>query len=162
MQQTERSDIIVRGSGAAILTAALLMAGCGQKASDEGFYGLWTVTGVTTTAQSTMTDDEAQSLVGRHGVYSRHAAHFEAGQCLKPGYLVEPLTDEAFMERYGLSPRELGFPEGPVPHVEITCFDTPLDEPMSLLPKGDETLFIVWNGVFFETQRKTGAPLSAR
>ncbi|MCG5501385.1 hypothetical protein [Ectothiorhodospira lacustris] len=163
MQQNERSDIIVRaGGGAAMVVAALLMAGCSQKVSDEGFFGVWTVEGFTTTEDAALTEEETQALVGRNGVYSKHIAHFEDIQCLKPGYVVHALEPEAFVEHYGITPQALGFPEGEVTTVEITCFDTPLEEPMSLLLKGEETLITAWNGVFFEARRKTGAPLSAR
>ncbi|MCG5512981.1 MULTISPECIES: hypothetical protein [Ectothiorhodospira] len=163
MQQNERSDIIVRaGGGAAMVMAALLMAGCGQKVSEEGFFGVWTVTGFTATDEATLTDEQAQALVGRKGVYSKHIAHFEESQCLKPGYVVHALGPDAFIERFGITPEALDFPDGDVTTVEITCFDTPLEEPLSLLPRSEEALVIAWNGVFFETHRKTGAPLSAR
>ncbi|SEP71718.1 hypothetical protein SAMN05421693_10449 [Ectothiorhodospira magna] len=147
---------------AALLMAAWLVAGCSPTTEEQSFYGVWKIEGFTSTPAAGVAEEQAQKILGQTSVYSKHIAHFKEIQCLKPSYVVKTLSEDEFKNQHGIHFESLGLTEETAKQIEITCFDHPMEDSMTLLPKGENELLIAWNGLFFEAHRKTGSPFSMR
>lgn len=129
----------------------------------EGFYGVWKITNIVTTAPIyAMDEEEMKSFIGKEIVYMKNIFWFKHDEYkdekyFKPEYKIEIFSEMQFWENHkGFYLDEVGITKGLVITVDIKKSKerTYINNPgSSFWIKDKNTLFILWDGVYFEVKR---------
>lgn len=120
-------------------------------------FGAWTVVGFRMPGVSAMSGDEAARWKGRTIELSPQSAAVGADACDTPGYeTITAPADSLLATEYRITPAALGLPAGgTLDLTRVTCSGEPWAAPGGvLLHAGQGRAFTVWDGVFFELERK--------
>lgn len=135
---------------ASLLLGLGLLIACSKGGEAPFFEGTWVVTDHKAPAISAMSQEEADSWVGKVAQYTQQKASFDGEVCESPTYEKTTMQDEDFLTGFRISPESLGFKQGPIEVVEVYCGNKKWVAPGSILIKIDEDrVFTVWDGVFF-------------
>lgn len=120
-------------------------------------FGAWTVVGFRTPGVSAMSADEAARWKGRTIELSPQSAAIGADACDTPGYeTITAPADSLLATDYRIAPAALGLPAGgTLDLTRVTCSGEAWLAPGGvLLHAGQDRAFTVWDGTFFELERK--------
>ena len=114
--------------------------------------GTWWVIGHQAPGISAMSTAEADAWIGKQATYQTARAAFDGEGCAQATYSSRLVDGAEFMNGFGIPAFALGLPESEICITEIGCPEHWL-APGSLLIHSSNTLFTIWDGVFFELQR---------
>ncbi|MBK1690815.1 hypothetical protein [Ectothiorhodospira mobilis] len=143
-------------SGRFLAGLALLagLAGCGPEAPLP-HLGIWEVTQVIAAEEGEEAAGGLNALVGQRAVYTRHIAHFESMQCLRPQYTLEPMPAD------GAAPAVARVDQGALrERIAISCQGEtlPPEQGGMLYLRDRDTLLMTWRGGVLYLQRRSQGP----
>jgi hypothetical protein len=133
----------------ALVQASILLAG-----PESAAFGKWRVVGHLEPGIAAMSPEQAQTWLGTAAVYSRSAARFGRERCTTPAYVVSHLDVGTFMEQFRLRPTDIGIHSQPVTVITIQCNGPWVAPGAIIVVSGPDRILTLWDGVFFELQRK--------
>ncbi len=131
-----------------------------QEISSSGVdvYGDWEIVGHRALGISAMSSEEAKQWVGGKASYSDSMATFIDESCASPSYHWSSVTTEQFFRSFGVSPETLGLKATRIGIVNVLCQGEDWFAPGSILiQKNQDTFFTLWDGIFFELERRRSA-----
>ena len=138
-----------------LLLVLLLLTACGQDGKVPFIQGTWVVIDHKAPSISAMSEEEADSWVGKVAQYTKRKASFDGEVCESPTYKPSTMQTQDLWTGFRISPESLGYKEGPIEVVEVYCENSEWVTPGSTLIRvGEDRLFTVWDGVFFQLQKR--------
>ena len=121
--------------------------------------GDWVVYSHRVIGETTVTEDEAVSFRGRPVTFTLDYASFGADTCRHPEYRSAMLrADSVLAADYGASPSNFGFVGGAtaiVTRTEVICGGSRWTSPPGyVLDMPDGRVYLLWNGTFFQLEKK--------
>src|SRR5262245_32316217 len=144
----------MRASAGWILCTALATAACAAR-SRPAFHGDWRVVLFTAPGVSALRPTEAAGWIGTVATYETHRAVFGRETCAAPSYATRTMTPDEFAAEYRVRPADVGLGGESVSQITVTCPTAWSNLGSVLLVKSRDALFTVWDGVFFELERRT-------
>ncbi|MGH9856998.1 MAG: hypothetical protein ACRD4B_04040, partial [Acidobacteriota bacterium] len=113
----------------------LLFMACGQAGKVPFNAGTWVVTDHKAARISAMDRQEADSWVGKVAQYTQEKAVFDGKVCQSPVYERRTIQTEEFYSEFRISPQSLGYEQGPIEAIEVSCGNNAWVTPGSTLLK---------------------------
>lgn len=172
---------MVKVRPAALIALVLLAASCAKKSEPpaaasggaawpppdqapaafipDHLRGDWVVYAHRVLGETTVTEDEAVRFRGRPVTFTLDYVAFGPDTCRRPTYRSEMLrADSVLAADYSASPSQFGFVGGAtaiVTRTEVLCGDQRWTSPPGLvLDMPDGHVYLVWNGTYFQLERK--------
>lgn len=137
-----------------IIMVIFLFSSCESKAvNQKEYYGEWTAgEKIYFMPISAMgEDDYKQQYLGKVAAFSEKKASFGDESKENPIYSESSITKEVFIETYRMNPEDMGLAAGETKIIHIENWNNPGS---TLIVKDKDTLITLWDGVFFELNRK--------
>ena len=137
------------------LVAATLALGSCAARSRPVFQGDWRVIWFTAPGISALGPTEAAGWIGTVATYDKNRAAFGRETCAAPSYATRTMTPDEFAKEYHVRAADLGLQGDAVTLVTVTCPSAWTNRGSLLIVKSSDTLLTMWDGVFFELERRT-------
>ena len=137
-----------------MLCTTLALASCAAR-SHPVFHGDWRVVLFTAPGNSALAPTEAAGWIGTVATYDAHRAVFGRDTCTAPTYATRTMTPDEFAKEYHVRPSNLGLGDETVTLVTVSCPSAWTNRGSLLIVKSDDALLTMWDGVFFELERRT-------
>ena len=137
-----------------LLGAALAVGSCAAR-SRPVFQGDWRVIWFTAPGISALAPTEATAWIGTVATYDKDRAAFGRESCAAPSYATRTMTPDEFAREYRVRAADLGLQGDAVTLVTVTCPSAWTSHGSLLIVKSADVLLTMWDGVFFELERRT-------
>jgi hypothetical protein len=145
---------LMRATALWMLGTALAFASCAAR-SRPVFHGHWRVILFTAPGISGLGPTEAAHWIGTVATYDTHRAVFGRETCAAPAYSTRTMTPDEFATEYRVRAADLGLEGGAVTQITVTCPTAWTNRGSLLIVKSRDALLTMWDGVFFELERRT-------
>jgi len=137
-----------------LVTAALAVASCAARGRPV-FHGDWRVIWFTAPGIWAIGPTEAAGWIGTVARYDKDRAAFGRETCAAPSYATRVMTPDEFAKEYRVRAADLGLQGDAVTVITVTCPSAWSNRGSLLIVKPPDTLLTMWDGVFFELERRT-------
>lgn len=137
-----------------LIGAALIVASCAAR-SRPVFQGDWRVIWFTAPGISALAPTEAARWIGTVATYDKRRAAFGAESCATPSYATRTMAPDEFAKEYRVRPADLGLQGDAVTLITVTCPSAWTNRGSLLIVKSADVMLTMWDGVFFELERRT-------
>lgn len=137
-----------------ILCLTILLSHGSHAAQLDGrFYGVWKVTAVLDSQDTTsLSDEEAGALVGTELVIAPNSVRFGTAECVAPAFKVTQRRFYAyFVKHYNFEPKKLPLPDK-VREITVTC-KAPVGIDFIYVRDRDQ-LVLYWEGFFLNAVKQ--------
>jgi hypothetical protein len=119
----------------------------------HNILGAWQIANHRAPGVSALSPEESAEWVGKGATYELDEATFDGEHCSQPSYSSVVLTSEQFTGRFHVTPTAVGLADSEVCVTEIGCPEEWV-APGSVLIHSGTTMVTMWDGVFFELERR--------
>ena len=149
---TDKRSLFIGG----LLLNLFLLTACSPDEKAPYIQGTWIVIDLQAPGISAMSQDEAESWIGKTAQYTNTKASFDGETCESPTYKRSAMQPEDLYDRFRVSPESLGYETGPIEVIEVYCGNTTWANAGGMLVRvGEGRVFTVWDGVFFHLKKST-------
>lgn len=136
----------------AAVSVSVLMFGCAVK-TPAYFEGTWVVTEAIQPGFNTGPVSKDNPILGSSFVYQQDTAHLNQVQCESPQYKKDNLDASDLGILYKISPDALGFDDGHVTQVELTCDNSTQPLGSMLLFQEHTAAYTLLDGTFYRMEK---------
>jgi hypothetical protein len=136
-----------------LLCAAMAVVSCAARGRPS-FHGDWRIVLFTAPGNAALAPTNAADWIGTVATYDAHRAVFGRATCAAPTYATRTMTADEFTTQYRVRPADVGLPADAVTQITVTCPSSWTNRGSVLLVKSRDALLTMWDGVFFELERR--------
>ena len=137
---------------AGAISISVLTLGCAVQ--DPAFFeGTWVVTKVYQPGISAQSATEANEVLGSSLVYHSDGAHLNQQACESPKYTEQKIDAEDIASRFKIKGNALGFDDGKITQVELSCENGAQALGSVLLFQEHNVAYTVFDGTFFRIEK---------